>query len=301
MTAPPPLWPAAGSDCVFYYRDLDAATRFYTETLGFKITMDGRTTGGIGVHIQLASTSHLTLVDGTSPRSNKTGEEPKATAIALLTDELEAWDAHCAAQGLSFRNGKRLVRNKPGTAHDGFVVLDPEGYLLEFEEFLEHPENERFYPLLAALPRVPAALPGPPKSLHGAIHWLYYRDTAAARRWHEGKLGLPLVCEQPGVACIYQTSASGFLGAVDDAVGMSDWACPAAVMLSFITMHLESDLHHWLAPALSDTPATVDDSDDRFAAVVGTDVEGYSYEFFQIFASSAATAGFPPELRTAKL
>ena len=299
--AAPPLWPAAGSDCVFYYRDLDAAAAFYTETLGFKITMDGRETGGIGVHIQLASTSHLTLVDGTSPRSNKTGEEPKATAIALLTDELEAWDAHCAEQGLAFRNGKRLARNAPGSAHDGFVCLDPEGYFLEFEEFLPHAENEQLYPLLAALPRVPTALPGPPKTLHGTIHWLYYRDTAAARRWHEGELGLPLVCEQPGVACIYQTSSSGFFGAVDEKTGMCDWASPAAVMLSFITMHLESDLHRWLAPALQDAPAEVDDSDDRFAAIVGTDVEGYSYEFFQINLGSDATAGFPPELRAAKL
>ena len=89
--------------------------------------------------------------------------------------------------------------------------------------------------------------------------------------------------------------------AVDEKTGMCDWASPAAVMLSFITMHLESDLHRWLAPALQDTPAEVDHSDDRFAAIVGTDVEGYSYEFFQINRGSDATAGFPPELRAAKL
>jgi catechol 2,3-dioxygenase-like lactoylglutathione lyase family enzyme len=273
-----PLWPVAGSDVVFYYRDLDAAVEFYTRKLGFKITMDGRLTDGIGVHVQLASTSHITLVDGSSPRSNKTGNEPKATAIALLTNDLDAWDAHAAAEGLAFRNGKRLQREAPGAAHDGFVVLDPEGYLLEFEQFLPHAENAKLLPLLATLPPVVADLPGPPKALVGTVNWLYYREPADARRWHEGVLRMPLVCEQPGVACIYQTSASGFFGAVDERSGMCDWAAPAAVMVSFITTRLETDFARWLAPALRDAPAAVDTSDERFAAAVGYDVGGYAYE-----------------------
>ena len=49
-------------------------------------------------------------------------------------------------------------RRDAGTARDstnhatrGFVAYDPEGYYLEFETFLEHPENTR---LLRALAKI---------------------------------------------------------------------------------------------------------------------------------------------------
>jgi catechol 2,3-dioxygenase-like lactoylglutathione lyase family enzyme len=141
------MWPAVASGCVFYYRDLDAAVRFYTEQLGLLVVMgrsdergqqhhnganglvnDDDDDDGLYVHLQISSTSFLTLADGSSPRSNHSAGEPKATAMALLTDDLEAWDAHAAQRGLPFRGGKRLRRNAPGSAHDGFIILDPEGY-----------------------------------------------------------------------------------------------------------------------------------------------------------------------------
>ena len=317
------MWPVAGSDCVFYYRNLDAAVSFYTDQLGLSVVM-GRERGdglprGIGVHLQLASTSFLTLVDGTSPHSNHSATEPKATALALLTDDLEAWDAHAAERGLEFRNGKRLDRNPAGSAHDGFVILDPEGYKvrrcgnlapspaslwhslntrtrvqLEFEQFLPHPENDELLPALAQLPNHLTALPGPPKRLKASINWLYYRDAAAARAFHTTTLGLSLVCVQPGVADIYQTSASGFFGAVDERAGMSDWAQPAAVMLSFCVhdVHLahaalvsavqEASQRNGSQPLQFQVDETVDKSDPRFDAFVATDIECYSIEWFQL-------------------
>eukprot|EP01051_Picozoa_sp_SAG22_P021987 SAG22_NODE_5085_length_1090_cov_1.136226_1_plen_276_part_00 len=273
---PPSAWPAAGSDVVFYYHDLDAACTFYTEALGFKTVMDGQSIGR-GVHLQLASTSFLTLVDGSPGKgSRQSADSPKATAIALLTNDLEAWDEHTASLGLTYMNGKRLKRSPAGSAHDGFVVLDPEGYKLEFEQFLPHPENEVLHPILSALPALPAQLEGPAKGLIATVSWLYYRDPAGAKAFHETELGLPLVCSQPTVAEIYQTSPSGFFGAVNEKNGMSDWASPAAVMLSFVTTNIEQSL---AALPLAATPGgepaalTIDKSDGRFSAAVGFDVE----------------------------
>lgn len=103
-----------------------------------------------------------------------------------------------------------------------FVILDPAGYKLEFEQFNVHAENELLMPLLHALPDIPTTVPG--LSFHAHVSWLYYRDPPAARSWHTGVMGLPLVLVQPTVADVYQTSPSGFFGAVNEANGMSDWA-----------------------------------------------------------------------------
>lgn len=65
-------------------------------------------------------------------------------ALALLTDQLEQWHDYLATKGL--KPGRPFAA-RPGSAHDGFVIKDPEGYLLEFERFNQHPENERFVPL----------------------------------------------------------------------------------------------------------------------------------------------------------
>ena len=46
---------------------------------------------------------------------------------------------------------------KEGSAHDGFVMEDPEGYLLEFERFNPHEENLQFTPLLDSLETISAA------------------------------------------------------------------------------------------------------------------------------------------------
>ena len=83
--------------------------------------MDGRSIGR-GVHLQLASTSFLTLVDGSPGKgSRQSADSPKATAIALLTNTLEEWDEHAHRLGLTYRGGKRLQRNPAGAAHDGFI------------------------------------------------------------------------------------------------------------------------------------------------------------------------------------
>ena len=176
---------------------------------------------------------------------------------------------------------------------------------LEFEQFLPHAENnERLLPAIERCPHMPTTLPGPPKRLRASVNWLYYRQPAAARSFHEGALGMPLVCVQPGVADIYQTSPSGFFGAVDERAGMSDWAAPAAVMLSFVT-HTAHRTHAALLSAvrLSDskasadgssettphgqnmTVAAVDESDPRFHAFEACDIEGYSFEWFELIPS----------------
>ena len=74
-------------------------------------------------------------------------DEPKTVALALLTDQLTEWYAYLQEEGVEI---KYTYKPKEGGPHDGFVAIDPEGYLLEFELFKQHKENEAFRPLSSA-------------------------------------------------------------------------------------------------------------------------------------------------------
>ncbi len=264
------------SNAFFYYRDLEGVTDFYTRTLGLRVVADY----GFAKILQVASTSFLTLVDGTSGMHSP--DEPKSVALALVTDQLDGWYAYLQEQGVTFRYGFDPV---PGRPHDGFVVLDPEGYYLEFERFNEHPENERFLPLLALLPTLTAApdqdtsVP-PGLGFKATILWLYYRDTDAIRGFYARTLGLAEVVDQ-GWAWIHAASPSGFLGPVDETRGMHDWTEQKAVTVSFLTDNLEGWFEHLRRTGAMELrhEAIQPDEEGRFRAFVGYDPEGYYLEF----------------------
>ena len=123
-----------GSNAFWYYNDLDAATDFYTKTLGLKIAADY----GYAKILQVASSSYLTLVDGTM--GMHTPDEPKTVALALVTDQLDEWWDYLNLQGVEMRSDE--YNPTENSAHDGFVAYDPEGYYLEFDSFLPHEDNE---------------------------------------------------------------------------------------------------------------------------------------------------------------
>ena len=264
------------NNAFFYYDDLEAATSFYTRTLGLQVAADY----GFAKILRVASTSYLTLVDGTE--GMHTTEEPKTVAIALITDQLDEWYDYLIEQGVEMKYGYNPVEGRP---HHGFVVLDPDGYYLEFERFNDHPENDNFMPLLNECQTIypsPEAETTVPSGLgfKATVLWLYYRDTEAIQSFFESKLGLNQVVDQ-GWAWIYQTSPSGFIGPVDETRGMHNWTEQKAVTVSFFTEDLEGWFSHVQktgAFELRHTEISIDD-EDRFHAFVGYDPEGYYLEF----------------------
>ncbi|MFC1543771.1 VOC family protein [Gemmatimonadota bacterium] len=264
------------NNAFFYYRDLERATDFYTRTLGLRVVADY----GFAKIVQVASTSFLTLVDGTM--GMHTPDEPKSVAIALVTDQLDEWYDYIRDEDVELLHGYDPIAGRP---HHGFVALDPEGYYLEFERFNDHPENERFMPLLEALETllptadqdstVPSGL-----GFKATVLWLYYRDCNAIRSFYARTLGLEEVVDQ-GWAWIYQASPSGFIGPVDETRGMHNWTEKKAVTVSFITDDLEGWFSHVQATgafALRHLEIELDDA-QRFRAFVGYDPEGYYLEF----------------------
>lgn len=271
-----------GHQVVFYYQDLDRATQFYEETLGLRLIAsypESRL-------FWLAQQSYLLLVaDGAGMHH---ADEPKSVALALLTEQLGGWWDHLNAADVPIRYGYTPRERGP---HDGFVAIDPEGYLLEFETFKQHPENEHFMPLLRqnmeeTLYASDSSSVSPTLGFHSTITWLYYQDVLGMQNFYQEVLGLSLVADQ-GWCKIYQAGPTGFVGLVDERRGMNDYTDTKAVNVSFLV----DDLEGWEAYApqqqrlVAHDPAIVP-AVASYRRWVGYDPEGYTLEIARYQADS---------------
>lgn len=261
------------SNVFFYYEDVNAAEAFYREILGFRLAADY----GFAKIMQVAPRSFITLVDHT--KGMHSADEPKTTAIALVTDQLDEWWAYINTQNIEMRSSDFTPEN--GSAHDGFVAIDPEGYYLEFERFNEHAENVRFMPILDSL----ATLYADPESMVPAglgfkatVVWFYYKDLAAIQSFYERELGLELVADQ-GWAKIYRTGPTGFFGPVDEQRGMHKFTEQKAVTLSFITGNIEQWYDYAVGRGDIRMRSTEISDTERYRAFVAYDPEGYFLEW----------------------
>jgi len=268
------------NNAFFYYADLEAAWKYYGEILGLETVADY----GFAKIMQIASTSYLTLVDAES--GMHTADEPKTVAVALITDQLDEWYNYLEAQGVAMKFG---YNPKPGSPHDGFVVIDPEGYYLEFERFNHHAENERLMPILDSLESVypaPSAASKRPSGLgfKATILWLYTNDVEAMREFYETVFGFELTVDQ-GWTKILATSPTGFIGPVDGARGMHSWTEKKGVTVSFITDNVDAWFEHLEDQASFElrTPEVVEEPRAGARVFVGYDPDGYFVELDQFF------------------
>jgi catechol 2,3-dioxygenase-like lactoylglutathione lyase family enzyme len=211
-----------GQQLIWFYKDLPKAKDFYSKTLGLKMIAEDENSATF----RIVGDSKLVLksVEG----SVYTGREAKSVALALLTDNLEAWYAHLQEKNVEI---KYTLKVKPEGAHDGFVAVDPEGYLLEFEMFRMHPENERLVPQLKSLSPQATSL-GTEFNFYASITWLYYKEMLPMENFMTEKLGLVLTADQ-GWAKIYQVSNHSYLGLVDENRGMNTFSEEKLVEVKF--------------------------------------------------------------------
>lgn len=199
-----------------FYEDVENAINFYKNSLGLP---------------QMGSTTFQISKDGfieLHPFDETHGpEEPKSTAIALLTDQLPEWYAYVQKNNIPI---KYTYKPKKGGAHDGFVAIDPGGYLLEFEQFKQHPENELFMAILSGAEPIVTSVNQ--LNFYGTITWTYHKDMLKMQNFYEATLGYPLVADQ-GWTKIYQTSPFSFIGLVDERRGMEDYAEKKAVEITW--------------------------------------------------------------------
>jgi len=225
----------------YYYSDLEAAWSFYARTLGLETVADF----GFAKMLRVAPSSYLTLVDET--RGMHRASEPKSVTLALVTEEVEEWWEYLTGAGVTMRAS--LGRVEEGRPHDGFVAVDPEGYLLEFERFNPHPENEALLTILEEVeplrhspgrevaPGVTSQRP-PNLGVRATVLWLYYRDLERIQDFYRRVFGGDIVVDQ-GWAKVFPVSPAGFLGFVDGQRGLHSATEEKAVTVSFFTRELE--------------------------------------------------------------
>ncbi len=256
----------------FYYEDLDKAVAFYSDVLGLEKVLDY----GFAKIFQISQTSYIGLVKGGMHKT----DEPKTVTLSFVTQEIDAWHDYLTKQNVPIRNPLGDATRHPTR---GFVALDPEGYFLEFETFLDHPQNVKLH---AGLKSTQSLYPkktetsGRPADLgfQATILWLYYRDIPAAQTFYEEVMGLHMVVDQ-GFAKVYQSSPTGFIGLVDESQGLHHASETKAVNVSFFTR----DLDGWFQQMRQkDVPLRTPEillESDAVRVFIAHDPEGYFLEF----------------------
>jgi len=133
QAAPRPAAPAVQANIVFlYYRDIPAAQRFYEDVIGLRLVVDQ----GYSKIYQISPTSFVGLVDETQGLHRASDAKP--VTLSFVTEQVDAWYEYLVSRGVRMRAPLRDGARHPTR---GFVAIDPEGYFLEFEWFLDHPQN----------------------------------------------------------------------------------------------------------------------------------------------------------------
>ena len=270
------------TNAFYYYADLEAAWDFYTRILGFETVADH----GFAKILQVSPTSFLTLVD--ERRGMHSSAEPKSVTLAVVTEEVEGWWEYLNGLGVEMRAS--LGEVDEGRPHNGFVAVDPEGYLLEFERFNRHPENVRLIPVLEGVDALypapgketaPGVLPSRPSHLgvQATVLWLYYRDLEGIRSFYQEVFGRDIIVDQ-GWAQVFPVSTTGFLGFVDGERGLHSATEKKAVTVSFFTESLEGWFAHLQAvPGFTFRGDEIGAEGDFVRTFVGYDPEGYFLEW----------------------
>lgn len=262
------------SNVFFYYDDVEAATAFYRNVMGLRVAADY----GFAKIMQVAPKSFITLVDAT--QGMHAADEPKTTAIALVTDQLDEWWDYMQTQDVEMRSTEyNPVEGRP---HHGFVAVDPEGYFLEFERFNAHAENEQLMPVLAGLdtlyPEAGASNVPPGLGFKATIVWFYYKDMDGIQRFYEDVLGFDLVVDQ-GWAKIYQVGPTGFFGPVDEQRGMHHYTEQKGVTMSFFTANLDRWYDYLSRHENVEMRSPAIEEETEYRAFVAYDPEGYYLEW----------------------
>jgi acetyl esterase/lipase/cyclophilin family peptidyl-prolyl cis-trans isomerase len=206
----------------YFFRDPAAAGSFYGHILGLP-------QAGPGV-FRLSETAFLRI----SPlaEAGPEADAPKTATLSFVTDEVDGWYAHLKSEKVTMKSELKDASRHPTR---GFVAVDPEGHLLEFERFLEDPRNSRLRDAMAKVQPLPA---GPEMKasrpaelgIRANIIWLYYRDIPAALSFVIDKLSAGLLVDQD-FAKVVTASPSGFIGLVDGARGLHPFTERKAVRI----------------------------------------------------------------------
>jgi lactoylglutathione lyase len=136
----PPRLGVQANIVFLYYKDIPRAQRFYEDVIGLRLAVDQ----GFAKIYQISPTSFVGLVDESQGLHRASDSKP--VTLSFVTQDIDAWYEYLASKGVKLRGPVRDATRHPTR---GFVAYDPEGYFLEFERFLDHPQNSKLLEALA--------------------------------------------------------------------------------------------------------------------------------------------------------
>ena len=125
-----------GSLSFRYYYDLARAEDFYGRVLGLTKVVDQ----GYAKIFQIRPHAFLGIVDSEKGTLKPSADKPIITAFVMAeASEVDKWYTHLQAQGVTIF---KPLKQSDAIGVYGFMALDPEGYVLEFEHFMQTERNE---------------------------------------------------------------------------------------------------------------------------------------------------------------
>ncbi len=109
-----------------YTDDLDTTCAFYADVLGLKLWRDA----GVARIFELKPSNYVGVCVALDWRV----VEPRGGMLTLLTDDVDGWYTHLTAVNAPCKSPP--ARNDKFGIY-AFLVEDPNGYLIEFQQFLD--------------------------------------------------------------------------------------------------------------------------------------------------------------------
>jgi len=125
----------AGGITFFYYDDIETATSFYQDVLGFELAEDQ----GWARIFRMHGGAHVGVVDGS--RGFHRPQETSAVLLTVLVNDVDDWYERLTRHGVPILAEIETHREIGVRC---FFAQDPGGYALEFQRFLKPETAERF-------------------------------------------------------------------------------------------------------------------------------------------------------------
>ncbi len=129
-----PKLPVSANLTFFYYDDLPKAVAFYEQVMGLSLIVDQ----GFCKIYEITPQSYIGLVDAEHGTHKPSPAKP--VILSFVTPEVDGWYAHLQKCGVPMLHP---LGTSDRIGVRGFMALDPEGYTLEFEWFMDQPRNEQ--------------------------------------------------------------------------------------------------------------------------------------------------------------
>ena len=110
-----------------YYKELEKASEFYENIMGFELTVDQ----GWAKIYRVLDGAYLGVVD--ERRGYHKASPAKPVMVTLVVPDVDAWYRYLKEKGVETLNEPHDIE---GLGLRAFLLEDPEGYVIEIQKFI---------------------------------------------------------------------------------------------------------------------------------------------------------------------